>query len=650
MAGSQWAKFAQDLIPAGWELDEALPFGFATGKGPVEWACRSSRLEGAGDRLSEGFVSADGALAITAIYSRHSDTRAFVVELFIANCTDQPSDPFTLIEPLRLSWKADGSKAYARTMAGGVNEKVYPPHAFRLDTLRLDPGAFHWTENGWDGRSSNKDLPLLVASASEGALVSSLEWSGYWWGSVARPDGSRFHVQIRIPVKGLCLGPKETLELPAAHYLFAPGGLDEASNAFRRYLNARILPPVSGKPLIPTVNYNHWFGLGPNISESLMLRQVQSARKTGAEYFVLDAGWYAGCAGNDFECGVGNLERVDPAKFPRGLRPLAESVRAAGMQFGLWFELERAHRSSDWVQRHPEWFIDIGSPYLHLDLSHKEAQDACIALMTGAVRDLGLRWIKLDYNVGPRPYWDHADPTGKIQFSYLKGLYRVLDETLKACPNVIMECCASGGRRIDLAMLRRAHEAWISDESVSSENVRFMQIGAGYFLPGQLNNECIPFGQSEGSSTFTDYDVACRMTGSLAFHGELSLLSSDDLDRLNRMADMFKTYRHLLREDFYPLLPQPSTDSQWEAVQYAAYDASESVILAFSGREELAEPRPQIRLKGLRINALYTVRRLGGATRQTMTGEELMREGLKINLSPRSFAAWHVAVSTVPDR
>ena len=36
------------------------------------------------------------------------------------------------------------------------------------------------------------------------------------------------------------------------------------------------------------------------------------------------------------------------------------------------------------------------------------------------------------------------------------------------------------------------------------------------------------------------FALAYRMTGSLAFHGALTLLSNDDLDRLNRMADMFR--------------------------------------------------------------------------------------------------------------
>ena len=337
---------------------------------------------------------------------------------------------------MRLSWLAPGNTlpSYARTVGGGHNEKLYPPHAFRLDTLRLDPGEFDWTENGWDGRSSNKDMPMLLGTVGQDALVGALEWSGYWWGSIARGSLQDYTLQIKVPISGIRLKPGERLTLPAAHYVFASGALNGATNAFRRYLNRHILPTLAGRPMQPVVNYNHWFGLGPSITEPVMFRQVDLAAKAGVEYFILDAGWYAGCRGGDFEPGVGNLETVDQTKFPRGLKPLAQRIRSAGMQVGLWFELERAHRTSDWATRHGDWFIDIGRDYLHLDLSIPQAQDACIRVMTSAIKDLGLTWLKLDYNIGPKPSWDHKDPSGQIQFTYLQGLYRVLDEVRQDLP------------------------------------------------------------------------------------------------------------------------------------------------------------------------------------------------------------------------
>jgi len=97
------------------------------------------------------------------------------------------------------------------------------------------------------------------------------------------------------------------------------------------------------------VAYDHWFGIGCDFDEAFMFKLADACSRLGVEYFVLDAGWYAGCE-RSFHDGVGNWRRVDLRKFPRGLKPLAEYVRSKGMKFGLWFEVERAHRSSDFAR------------------------------------------------------------------------------------------------------------------------------------------------------------------------------------------------------------------------------------------------------------------------------------------------------------
>jgi alpha-galactosidase len=172
-------------------------------------------------------------------------------------------------------------------------------------------------------------------------------------------------------------------------------------------------------------------------------------------------------------------------------------VHSLGMKFGIWFEPERAHRTSHWVKRHPGWFWDTGAPYLHLNLGLRAAQEAVLRVIGEAVERLPAEWVKIDYNFGPKPYWAKADKTGKVMFRYMGGLYRVLDELRARYPGVVLECCASGGRRIDLGQLKRSHTAWISDQVPSGEICRYMQAGANYFLPGSVNSAGISFGKVE---------------------------------------------------------------------------------------------------------------------------------------------------------
>ena len=53
----------------------------------------------------------------------------------------------------------------------------------------------------------------------------------------------------------------------------------------------------------------------------------------------------------------------------------------------------------------------------------------------------------------PLPYWhaaDTADRQGMAETRHIEGLYAFWDDLLKRHPNLIIDNCASGGRRIDL--------------------------------------------------------------------------------------------------------------------------------------------------------------------------------------------------------
>ena len=67
----------------------------------------------------------------------------------------------------------------------------------------------------------------------------------------------------------------------------------------------------------------------------------------GINLIVLDDGWF-GKREND-TCSLGDWV-ADLAKFPQGIRGLAEDVNAAGCKFGIWFEPEMV--SEDSVSRH----------------------------------------------------------------------------------------------------------------------------------------------------------------------------------------------------------------------------------------------------------------------------------------------------------
>jgi len=381
------------------------------------------------------------------------------------------------------------------------------------------------------------------------------------------------------------------------------------------------------------------------------MRQAEAAARIGLECFVMDAGWYGGCPSGDFEPGVGNWEIIDKAKFPNGIEPVAEIVRSKGMQFGLWFEPERAHRDSHWAREHPEWFRPhragaAGRPaFLHIDFGCPEARQAVIRVIGEAIERLDLRWIKWDYNTGPLLYEGLGDPDGKALARHIEGLYEVLDTLLERYPGVLFEACASGGRRIDLGILRRAHTVWISDHSHIPSVCRFMQLGAARCLPGHLLNLAVPVERGAGGSHgLTAYQAACRMAGSLAFHGDIASWPDETIKTARRFVEAYKGFRQLMLEDFHPLIPQPVREEEWEAAEFCAADGREAVVMAYSGQ---AGPREKLlRLHALLPEARYRVRQPleGDAAPTSTTGQALMDQGLHVALDSCASAVFLLQV------
>jgi hypothetical protein len=69
----------------------------------------------------------------------------------------------------------------------------------------------------------------------------------------------------------------------------------------------------------------------------------------------------------------------------------------------------------------------------------------------------------------------------------------------------------------------------------------------------------------------------------------------------------FKAVRHLLVQDFYQLLPEPSTVEDWDAVQFVSYAGDEVAVMTFCG---IRDGSSRLKLHGRNVEQTYRVRRL----------------------------------------
>jgi alpha-galactosidase len=613
------------------------------------------------------FATTDGDLAFTDVTGAGSlwqeSTGAFelkrvitvaptglVIRSTVTNLSDTTVSPLIFMEPLSLEFavgRQDWVHYYAK---GGVTDWWLPPTAYSTQVAYDLQHSLYLQSHG-AGRSSNEDLPLLISVAEplKAGLFFGMEWSGEWviQMQAVGDDRVRAAASFKSPLR---LEPGESFDLPPVHLGFFDGGFDEGTNALRRHIYEQVCPPYQGKPTLPRISYDHWFGIHNRNTIDFMKTQADRAAEMGVEVFVHDAAWFTG----GFPDGVGNWDQVDAAKFPNGLEELADYVRSKGMDFGLWFEIERAAPGTKAVREHAEFFVEAPQPFtppfggcpgrqFHLNLALPAAQDWAIETVGGWIERLDLRWSRWDYNLEPNPFWRSVDPTGAIQFAYMRGLYRVLDTLMQRYPNWMVETSASGGRRLDLGMIRRAHTAWFSDHAEYPAVCRHMQARANRFLPGNLLNSSVAVGLGQGDADFDDTAILSRMLGKLAFDGDIASWSPSLTLRARHWTNVFKSIRHLLVQDFHQLTPAPVTGDDWDVMSFNAYDGREAVLYAFSGRK--ADER-MIVLRGLNPGQDYRIECLNDGEATELSGAQLMRAGLRMQLTANTAKLWKIEHKT----
>ena len=79
----------------------------------------------------------------------------------------------------------------------------------------------------------------------------------------------------------------------------------------------------------------------------------------------------------------------------------------------------------------------------------------------------GIDYIKWDCN---RPVYSFGSPylgteQDRFYVEYVQGLYSVMRRIREKYPDVLVQCCSSGGSRLDYGAMRWCNEFWTSDNT-----------------------------------------------------------------------------------------------------------------------------------------------------------------------------------------
>jgi hypothetical protein len=104
----------------------------------------------------------------------------------------------------------------------------------------------------------------------------------------------------------------------------------------------------------------------------------------------------------------------------------------------------------------------------------------------------------------------------------------------------------------------------------------------------------------------------------------------DELTKAKKHVQVYRSIRHLLGKDFYPLFPQPRSLDDWDGWQFHDPAADEGFVLVFRVRspQESASPR----LHALNPDRDYVLTNPYTGEAQAMSGGTLLDSGLPVTL------------------
>ena len=473
-------------------------------------------------------------------------------------------------------------------------------------------------------------------------------WTGTWFADLEKRDPSRLTLAAGMLNTDLYLYPGEQIRTPSVALMFWSGDRMNGHNRFRRLVLAHHSRKVDGSPFYPLCSAFNYRDPQPCGEYSCltadwaiaMVRRYSMFELT-PDVFWLDAGWHTGAG--DFRHGkswantTGNWT-VDRERFPEGLKPVSDAVHEAGAKFMVWFEPERVVKGTQWATEHKEWMLDTEWPegseqstwYL-FDLGNDEACDWLCKYYGDLIEENGIDYYRQDFNMLPAGYWRDADEPGRSgikEIRHIENLYKFWDYLLERFPGLLIDNCASGGKRLDWESIGRSAPLWRSDyyHYDDPDGYQCHTYGLNFFLPIHGTGILLP----------DQYSFRSSLSSALQCNWKVTEPGVSVLDMQQRIRE-YRDIREYYYEDYYPLSGTGDLTGSdvWLAYQMHRPSDDSGIVVAFR-RQDAPNAEYTVRLGGLTPDTSYTLLDCDTQAETVRSGRELT-EGLTLRLdNPKS--------------
>ena len=479
------------------------------------------------------------------------------------------------------------------------------------DTHTASMASFSLCNRSSFGTEGHLPMGMIKRKNGRETWMWQIESNGYWrWDigdwkdslfiAAGGPDGSNHEWRQRLT--------------PGAEFTTCPVGFchifDDTEAAFSAltHYRRRIRRDHPDSPACPIIFNDYMNCLMGDPTEEKILALLDPVAKSGAEYFVIDCGWYADDMGWWYDVG---LWEPSKKRFPNGFKNLLDKIRAKGLKPGLWVETEVVGFKSVVADRlpHEAFFQRDGERILEkgryqLDYRHPEVTKWMDSVIDNLVQNYGAKYFKFDYNIQVVAGTDvNASSAGAGAFEHGRAYLRWINGLLDRYPDLVLENCSSGAQRMEYAMLS-CHQ--LQSTSDQQDPVRYAAIAAGVptaVAPEQSATWAYP--QGDWSDEVNAMTVINSLLGRIHLSGRLDQMSAKQLDIIYEGMQVYQAIRGDIPAGtpFWPL-GLPKWDDRWIALGLRSGDGKRRYVSVWRrGGEETKMVLPVPALKGKSVDA-----------------------------------------------
>ncbi len=659
------ADLPQGPLPGGYSLDP--PFSFRYGDRESAGLLPAWRIERTSRKLDPEraenvviYTDPQTGLVVRCVAIAYVDFPVVEWTVYLKNTSATPTPILQNVQALDSEFErtAEGEFLLHHSKGSPNSPTDFQPFATPL------PPASEQKLASVGGRPTDGDLCYFNLEWAGAGVIVGLGWPGQWEAHFSRDKERGVRISAGQQLTHFRLLPGEEVRTPLVALQFWQGDWLAAQNEWRRWMIAHNLPRPGGH--LPPPQLADGSGRQTiemqDANEANQKEFLERVLKTGLkiDYWWMDAGWYP------FKTGWWNTGTwdPDPARFPNGFTPISEDAHAHGVKTIVWFEPERVTRGSWLWENHPEWLIGPGDKDKLLFLGDPAARGWLIDHVSKIIREQGIDTYRQDFNFEPLALWrshdaeaqrvrmraatggtKHAasfggardtaavlrvpskDREGITEIEHVTGYLAYWDELRRRFPSLLIDTCASGGRRLDLETLRRSVPLWRSDFAYEPSSMQQLTYGLSLWIPY--------FGT--GFNSLDPYIFWSQMTPAPGIGLDVARIESDSA-QVQRLVAEWRSIAQLYYGDFWPLTPYSTESTSWMAWQFDNPAEGQGMIQAFRRADSPFESA-RFRLRGLQPGASYIVKDPDSGNESRYLGSDLIDPGLPVSIRNRPSVA-----------